>query len=100
MTATTSGEFGPHHRTFWPSPVPSESSRFPTRLDCASSSAYVHMTTVPSGLSSMTPGLSGWAWAYMERMSSGIAPVPHERSHLVPAVDRIRRNDQFTELVP
>jgi hypothetical protein len=25
----------------------------------------------------MTPGLSGWLWAYIPRMS-GIAPVPHE----------------------
>ena len=63
MTATTWGEFGPHHRTFVPGPAPRESSRFATRFDCASSSAYVHMTTVPSGLSSMTPGLSGWLCA-------------------------------------
>ena len=63
MTATTSGEFGPHHRTFLPGPAPSESSRFATRLACASSSAYVQATTVPSGLSSMTAGLSGWLCA-------------------------------------
>src|ERR1700733_10085258 len=25
----------------------------------------------------MTPGLSGWLWAKIERVSSGIAPVPH-----------------------
>jgi hypothetical protein len=60
MTATTSSEFGPHHRTFLPGPAPSESSRFAARFDCASSSAYVHTTTVPSGLSSITPGLPGW----------------------------------------
>ena len=60
MTATTSGEFGPHHSTFVPGPAPSESSRFATRFDRASSSAYVHITTGPSGRSSMTPGLSGW----------------------------------------
>jgi hypothetical protein len=63
MTATTSGEFGPHHRTLEPGLAPRESSRFATRFDCASNSAYVHATTVPSGLSSMTPGLSGWLWA-------------------------------------
>ena len=39
MNATTSGEFGPHHRTFWPGPAPRDSSRFATRFDCASSSA-------------------------------------------------------------
>src|SRR4051794_37260883 len=27
--------------------------------------------SVPSGRSSMTAGLSGWAWAYMVRMSTG-----------------------------
>jgi hypothetical protein len=31
---------------------------------------------VPSGLSSMTPGLSGWLWAYIVRKSSAIAPAP------------------------
>ena len=77
MMATTWGEFGPHHRTFFPGLIPSESSRFPIRFACAFSSAYVQATTVPSGLSSMTPGLSGWLWAYIPRMS-GIAPVPHE----------------------
>ena len=63
MTATTSGEFGPHHRTLRPGQAPRESSRFATRFAWASSSAYVHVTTVPSGRSSMTAGLSGWLWA-------------------------------------
>ena len=62
-TATTSGEFGPHHSTFASGPAPSDSSRFASRFDRSSSSAYVHLTTVPSGLSSMTAGLSGWACA-------------------------------------
>ena len=65
-TATTSGEFGPHHSTFASGPAPpapSDSSRFASRFDRSSSSAYVHLTMVPSGLSSMTAGLSGWACA-------------------------------------
>src|SRR5258708_5984301 len=76
MTATTCGEFGPHHSTFAPGPAPRLSSRFASRLDCASSSAYAHVVTVPSSLSSMTASLPGWLSAYTERMS-GIA-LPHE----------------------
>jgi hypothetical protein len=64
IITTSPGEFWPHHTTFdLPGTMPSSRSTFASRFARAFSSKNVIVSTLPSGRSSMTAGLSGWSSA-------------------------------------